>query len=220
VELAAILMARLSVWVEAVELAPRNQVGLVPLCERLRERYAFLQAPKALEDFNIASENGIRFASGRYETIAIEKLALFVNGIVVETRSSTDDCDALAADFLQWVQAQVNSGPPRLGRKLYFSQLVFYGNHLFGRFSEDLTDLSQWASERIGETMETTLPYSLSHIQFDFDQLTYKINPGSIIVARRDNAGFSEDKYFSSAPLRTADHVEFLKRFEVVLARG
>lgn len=199
------------------ELTPRNQVGRDKLGEALRERYSFLKAPQTLEEFDV-QKDGIQFQSGRHGDIVIERLIFYTKGIVVETRSSTKDCEQVLADLIAWIQAQAGvTDALRIIRTLYGSQLTFYSERSLDLVNPRLADLATWLSDRIADGMETRLSYGVVGIHFGFDELTYQVSPGRLLIERRAEAPFSENKYFSAAPLRTEDHLEFLRRFEAVL---
>ncbi len=216
-KLAAILLARVAAWVEVEELTPQNQVGRVRLSEGLRERYSFLKAPQTLEEFDV-QKDGIQFQSGRHHDIVIERLVFYMKGIVVETRSSTTDCEKVLADLVAWIQEQAGvSEAVRIIRTIYLSQLTFYSDRSLELVNSRLGHLANWLSDRITEGMRTRLEYGVIGIHFGFDELTYQLSPGRLVIERRADAPFSENKYFSAAPLRTEDHLEFLRRFEAVL---
>jgi hypothetical protein len=62
------------------------------------------------------------------------------------------------------------------------------------------------------------IKYQLTFISVDHDPLTRKHPIGRFSIQRRDNVPFSEDKYFSDAPLPTDIHLKLLERLEADLA--
>ena len=56
--------------------------------------------------------------------------------------------------------------------------------------------------------------YDLAVLSIDYDQLTRKHPLGRFSIQRRDNTPFSENKYFSDAPLPTDVHIQLLEQFE------
>jgi len=69
-------------------------------------------------------------------------------------------------------------------------------------------------SKGVADTMGENLKYDLSILSIDYDQLTRKHPLGRFSIQRRDNTPFSENKYFSDAPLPTDVHLRLLEQFE------
>jgi len=61
------------------------------------------------------------------------------------------------------------------------------------------------------------LKYELASFSISYDLLTRKHALGSFSIQRRDNTPFSENKYFSDAPLPTDLHIKLLEQFEADL---
>lgn len=216
----AVLLARLSAWLEIAELTPRNEISTPQLVERLRERYSFRVGPQTPEQFDISKE-GLNFADGQLNEINVLRLSLYLRGIIVETRSSTDDSEAFLSDLLGWINGLTGAETVRVIRRLYVSHLIFETDKGVALLNHRLAELGRWAAEKISERMETKLPaFEVCGLQFGFDELTYRFPPGRISVERREESPFPDNKYFSSAPLQTDDHVEFLKRFEAIVRPG
>jgi hypothetical protein len=55
-------------------------------------------------------------------------------------------------------------------------------------------------------------------IMVDYDQLERKHALGRFSIQRRDNTPFSENKYFSDAPLPTDVHIRLLEEFETAIS--
>jgi hypothetical protein len=84
-----------------VELSSMNPFGKQTDAESaaiLKDRYNFATTPKSFGEVTV--EKGAEFLSGRLGTIAIDKLVLYPNGIVVDTRSSTDDAEKVMQDLI------------------------------------------------------------------------------------------------------------------------
>jgi hypothetical protein len=63
------------------------------------------------------------------------------------------------------------------------------------------------------------LKYELTNFTIDFDQLARKHPLGRFSIQRRDNTPFSENKYYSDAPLPTELHIKLLEQFEADASR-
>src|SRR5260221_13676520 len=100
-ELLGIALARVVSFLEAPSADPTGRTSMPDGIANVAARYSFLKAPQTLEEMNF--EKGIEFAVGKLGGINIDKMTLFGNGIVVDTRSSTKDCAAVVQDFLDFV---------------------------------------------------------------------------------------------------------------------
>ena len=107
------------------ELASLNPVGRKTAAEnnqQLQARYGFAGYPQSLSE--ITGDKGAEFLSGRMGNIAIDKVTLYHNGIVVDTRSSTEDSEKVAIDILEEAQRVLDS-KVTVTRKQFVSQFVF-----------------------------------------------------------------------------------------------
>ena len=66
----------------------------------------------------------------------------------------------------------------------------------------------------LANTKGENLKYDVAVLSVDYDQLTRKHALGKFSIQRRDNTPFSENKYFSDAPLPTDTHIHLLEQFE------
>lgn len=73
--------------------------------------------------------------------------------------------------------------------------------------------LSRGVAEYTGEDLK----FEITAVAANFDELTRKYPLGRFSIQRRENAAFSENKYFSEAPLQTAQHISLLEQFEAAL---
>ena len=77
------------------------------LVRAFEEKYGFLELPKTLGDFDVSK--GITFLHGYFENrVVIDKAALYNNGILVETKSTTDDCVSIIDDLISWANQNAN----------------------------------------------------------------------------------------------------------------
>jgi len=71
----------------------------------------------------------------------------------------------------------------------------------------------------LANTKGENLKYDVAVLSVDYDRLTRKRPLGKFSFQRRDNTPFSENKYFSDAPLPTDGHLQLLEQFEKDLSR-
>jgi hypothetical protein len=186
------------------------------LAQKLADEYGFIGVPKP-EQF-LSVETGAEFQHGRVmegkRSVIIDKLTVFRDGVVIDTTSSTEDCDLILADLHRWaVTAELNLefAAPRV----YVSQVVIK----LGVDYEKLSPVSAFVSDMIGSKLDEygvrSPKYALNSINWHFDQTGYSLlKPGPFTIERRAEVPFNDNLYFSQAPLKTQDHLEMIKSLE------
>ena len=183
------------------------------LVRAFEEKYGFLESPKTLGDFDVSK--GITFLHGYFENrVVIDKAALYNNGILVETKSTTDDCVSIIDDLISWANQNAN-----FILEENHSLQRLYLSHFEVEVAVDLQMISekfQMLSDEINRFMisygEIGRDYSLSSLEFQLDPA--RAGPTPFKFERRANQPFASKLYFSSAPLRTQDHMELLELLE------
>jgi hypothetical protein len=214
VKLLAVNSAR-AIWlVKTIFLNPRGR-SLVAAMVGLAERYKFTKLPPAAslgtQPLDLKFENGT-FMNAAGIPIAVN-LSVFDDGLIAETRSSTEESDNFLDDVLAWVSQEF--GLPHHSElevdRIYASELMVrldLSNSLFGaRFAPYAAKL------REGISNNPQLPMELIAMHFGPDpRLTKKV--ASFKVERAANVPFEKNEYYSAAPIPTAEHIELLEAME------
>jgi hypothetical protein len=209
-ELSKVITAR-SVWLfDLDELNPRGR-RVEPIFETIKARYHFAEA--ALDE----KKSGYIFKKGRWGSgqseLDIDSLEIFNDGVVVNTRSDTADSDAVLEDAFSWLWVEYGLGSEDFStkpRKQYISELVVRspGANLDKGLGILLT-IKDSIAQAIGmaapliETQAVVFGSSDKRNLFTFE--------------RRIGEPFSSAKYFSTAAMRTADHLELLAKVTSLL---
>jgi hypothetical protein len=203
-----ILQAR-SIWLFDITALNPSGVAVQPMHDALRERYQFLQYPNRPEDF---AKTEISYQNGAFSGIGVN-LFLYPDGIIADTRSSTETSDAFLNDVLVWARDnfKLRYDPLIVKTKAYESQIVFNSDVAV---SKGLARLGKFAKilDELG-TGETASPQDVVGIMFRND----KAARHSFTFERRDNTPFSERKYFSRAAFGTKQHLQLIGQFEKLL---
>lgn len=217
-EVAAVLLARVAAWVEPIDLNPKAVVFYPDLVKAIVARYDFQQFPQKIEDFD--ESKGVTFTEGRLGKSVIERLTFYTYGIVLDTRASTHESKRLLEEGLQWGSKELGLvyKPSMIRRWEYSSQLTFYSNVQFTGIHLALQRLADSVSKSVAEVTGENLKYELTNLVVDYDQLKRKHPLGRFSIQRRENTPFSENKYFSDAPLPTDVHIKLLEQFEADLS--
>ena len=213
-KVSAITLARFVAFVEPVDLNPRGHIYLPEMIPALVARYGFLKVPEKLEDFD--ESKGVKFEAGRIGNVTIQSLQLFTQAIVVETASSTTDSERVLVEALEW--GADNFGlvyrPGMITRRGYVSQLTFHSDAIMGKIHPGLWRLSERLTRRVQQFAGQSLTYQPSQIVIMCDPLTAKNPTAPFTIERRAETPYAENKYFSTAPLPTEEHVSFLEALE------
>jgi hypothetical protein len=213
-ELLSIVTARSIFLFEVDSLDPLGSRSAAEVVAELRSRYSFAVVPDSLN--NIDNNKGAEFSSGRLKDIVIDKLTLFSNGIVVDTRSSTENAEAIANDLLE-VSRETLGSRAIVGRKHFVSQITFKSTMQLSRMNPILSEISEQIKQSLGSSMHQEYLVDTVGVTVQVDETQARILPAKFVIARRADAAFFENIYFASAPLRTPLHLELVEKFEASL---
>jgi hypothetical protein len=144
---------------------------------------------------------------------------IFTHGILLDTRVSTDVSAALLHDTLVWAKSELglHFEDRMIKRKALASQLTFESDMKMARLNPALDRIARWISVKLSDSMGQPVVYEPTGLVLNLDQSISKLTPGAFTIERRAEVPFSDNKYFSSAPLSTQDHIGTLKDFEKTL---
>lgn len=209
-----VLLARATAWVESHDLNPRGAVFYPELGKALVARYNFQKFPQKPEDFD--ETKGVTFASGKLGNTVIEQVVIYTYGIMLDTRVSTAESKRVLEESLQWGAKELGLAykPSMTRRWQYLSQITFNSKVQFMAAKSALQRLADRVTENVAEVTGESLKYELTSFILNYDQLTRKHPLGYFSIQRRENTPFSENKYFSDAPLPTDVHMKLIEQFE------
>lgn len=217
-ELVAIAHARVAVFIPLEEINPRGRAIFPQITRDLVERCNFLKFPRTWEEYN-SQEGSLQYFQGEWKGIAINQVEIFQGGIAVDTSSSTEDSEAFLLETLTWVaqKYELNFHSSMIKRKAFVSHLTFTSevsllelvHPVFAEFGDRLT-------QSLSKTLGPTRPLKINGLYFSNDPIDG--SPSMLLqIERRAGSAFSENKFFSVAPLSTKEHLEFLTDFEAAI---
>jgi hypothetical protein len=209
-ELSAILLARAGALIELAALDPKRTLSPAEISKALFEKYSFTQLPK-LDSIDL--QKGIQFSHGIFENISILDLTLFANGIVVDSGASTDDSEKVLLDFLGSVHKTLGANI-KLHRRIFLSQVTFRSGLNLKSMHPVLQRIADRVTAGVSRDLDQSFSYHPTAVHLNIDSTQNKLTPGAFIIERRAEIPFSEQTYFSSAPLRTPEHLELIEQFE------
>lgn len=213
-KLSSITLARTLAYIEAFDLDPKGKAYLPDLVAGLAERYRFAKFPSKPEDFN--ETNGITFEDGKSGNKVIQKFTIYNTLLVLETRSSTADSQQIVDEMLVWGAAKfgLSYSPGAIRHYAYVSGISFYSSASFLTVNPALQTLADRTSEALTEIWQEPIRYEPVGIAVGHDPLVRKYSIAQFTLTRRQEVPFSQNKYYSEAPLPTDLHIQLLEQFE------
>jgi len=214
-DVTAITKARAIAFMELDALAKGGKVRFSDCIQPLVERYDFKRFPTKPEDFDL-DQSGVRFESGKIEGLLIDSLTIYSGAFVLDTLSSTNDSKAMLLDLFTWGSTELGLSyeEPLIRRWGYISDIVFQSDiALLELQSTPLQKLAAKTSDFTKQIFDG-LEYVPSEVRIGHDPAVRQHAIASLQIAHRTNTLFSDNIFFSEAPLPTHLHLQFLSEFE------
>ncbi|MHB8302406.1 MAG: hypothetical protein ACYDC6_06140 [Acidobacteriaceae bacterium] len=213
-QLSAVILARVLGYIEVFDLNPQGKVFFPSLVQEIVRRYNFQKSPQTLEEFDL--QKGVEFHEGRAGDKVIQKFVIWNSLLVLETRSSTADSKKILEDMLAWGSEKfgLSYRPGMIKRFAYISDLTFYSDVPLLSVSSALTKLGEKTGELLSGIWQEPVHYESVNLVVGHDPMARKYPIAPFTITRRAEARFSENKYYSEAPLPTDVHWELLEQFE------
>lgn len=184
----------------------------------LVEQYKFMKVPQTLEEFDEAK--GVTFRHGKFSArgieIVIDSFQVYNNGLLVDTREDAEDADRFIDDVIE--RSMKTFGlvvPDQLIEKVYLSNLEI-------SLTTPLATYMPIAQQLTGEISRYLTEYGLKHEPFE--TVSFALNfdrtklPNNVLtnftIQRREGIPFNSGLYFSTAPLKTKDHIALLQKID------
>lgn len=211
-----------STWLFDVnDLNPRGKSVMDELIQWLKDAYHFEKAPSSPTDLD--DTKGWAFKRGTFQArdeifLAVE-LTIYTDGIIANTWSSTRDTDAFIEDVLESAVKKfaLTFKPEMVRVKSHLSEITV-------RLDQQLSNLNVRLNEFAANLTECAdpqgaPPFQIGGLSFwaDTSNLAFKIAP--FTIERKVGAPFSENRYYSKAPLHTDDHIRLIGELEEILKK-
>lgn len=212
-----------SVWLfDLAEMNPQGKKLRPGLLTWLQNKYGFERIPSSTID--VDETKALVFSRGVFknkEVVEIQiELKAYEDGLIANSISSTRDTDAFLEDVLQSSSKdyELIYRPEMIRRKLYISEVNFRSDKYLSNLNRKLSEFAAKISALIPGDPKP--PFELGGLHFWPSQTVPDYKILRFIIERKLNTLPSENKYFSSAPLPTDDHINMLNEFEEILRRG
>jgi hypothetical protein len=214
----AVILARVLGYIETFDLG-QGKIFFPEIVPHIVDRYRFQKFPQTLEQFD--ESKGVEFLEGKWGNNVIQKLTIWNTLLVVETRTNTTDSKTILEEMLLWGAERfgLNYKPGMLKRFAYVSDLTFQSEVPVLSTNVTLATLAQKTSAALTEIWQEPIQYEPLTFSIGHDPLARKYGIAPFSISRRAEARFSENRYFSEAPLPTDMHWELLEEFEAGIRR-
>lgn len=213
-KLSAIILARVLAYVETVDLNPRGQSHFPDMIKALVDRYNFKKFPQTIEELD--ESKGVEFHHGVADGITIQKFVVWNTLLVLETRAEMKYSKSILLEMLDWGAEKfgLNYHPQMIKHFAYVSDLTFYSDVPLLKVNDPVTNLAMKVSQELSGIWREPIQYESMNVQVGHDPLSRKYGIAPFSITRRAEAKFSENKYFSEAPLPTDTHIALLEQYE------
>lgn len=217
----AIILARVLGFIEIVDLLSGSKTSAPELINRVAQRYGFVKFPKTVEEMD--SSKGIEFVGGAAGDVPIRKFVIWDSLLTLETRDSTDVSKAILEEILLWGSEELglNYRPGAIKRFAYISDVTFFSDAPILDVNPAVASLAARTSEELSRIWQEPVRYVPFTVKVGHDPTERKYPIAPFLIEHRADTRFSENKYFSEAPLSTDMHWKLLEEFEqnMLLAR-
>jgi len=210
-----------AIWLFTLsDLNPRGRTSEKSALIEIGNRYKFAVSPNQV-DLVVAREKNqpLKYLQGSYaprkgEAVTID-LLLYRDGIVADTRSTTEDSHAFIDDLLTWAHSEFGLLPHEdIVRNKYSVSDV----HVSSEYSLSVLHpkLANFSKAITGSARIPGADFELGAIGFWPEQkLPYQ--PIPFRFERAEGYPFSEKRYYSQAPMDTDSHLSLLDKLEALL---
>ena len=183
--------------------------------ESIKSRYRFWVGPKGPKEFDLTA--GVKFEYGRFDSVTIDTMQVFWNGMFVQAHARTEIIDSIIDDFSVWVEREfeVGSLASKPVNRTYISALEVRSVIKLNSRFDALNRVADRLSVLMGQYGVSMDRYQVTTIAIQTDPALAKpLTPGRFVFDRRVGIPYSGDIYYSEAPVSTDEHMELLEMLE------
>ncbi|HEV7601762.1 MAG TPA: hypothetical protein VGO49_16095 [Bradyrhizobium sp.] len=191
-----------------------RRISPVPLIRAMQDRYGFVQVPQKVAELDFNA--GVNFLQGYFKDIVIDKFQVYNNGLLCEAAADNEVCAEFLDEVLTWASKEFNL-PLKPRMKAFQSKIEAFSTKDIGRTFANFNEVGALITRLLEGYGLNAPPYVIWGLALQHEpQKDVPSNP-SFEFARRAEQPFDSGIYYSSAPLRTQDHLQVLNLLEQVL---
>ncbi len=208
-------VARITRLVDVVR--PKGQLYLPEAAVELTKRYKFVDPPNKIEDLLI---NKIEFKHGKFGDTGIENLSVYSDGISVASRCNTKILEAFLEDLMDWAKEtfEFEFVLTKNINKTYDSNIVVELDKQVLDFFEPIQVAANKVASKVNELSGIDVKLQPFGFSFAVDPAyPVPLKPIPFRIERLVSSDFGLNIFYSSASLKTDDHIEILEDIEFKL---
>jgi len=192
---------------------PVGQPYLASVFRELVHRYSFSEYPR---DFQSMNADSIQLQHGNFNGYAFN-VTMYRDGIIVHSASNTNIIDEIFADLREFSKETLNVDTFKAQKNdtMYESVITFHSEKDVLLPVRSALSIGAAISDRLERTSQIRAgfqPYGFS-LAPDASEII-GLKPPPFRVERRGGTSDSFNHYFSTAPLRTSDHLAVIEELE------
>jgi len=189
---------------------------ITDLVHGIQQRYRFFEVPTKASELDPSS--GVQFQLGKFRDTIITKLSIYENGFSAEAAADTATVDEFLDDIASWSASEfavTNKAIDPVSR-VYLSSLEVESDIDFSPQLDKLAAVRRTLHEMLTSDGFTIEPYDFNgfSLQVDHQPEPKPLRPSRFAFERRVGRPFSENIYYSEAPLSTQNHLRLLEKLE------
>jgi hypothetical protein len=196
-------------------LRPAGQIYSPEAAAKLVQRYSFTTYP-SLENL---VKNERQFGVGKFGDIGIQQFSIYGDGVIATSGSDTDKIDAFVDDILAWSKeefglVQLTAGNPP--ERSYESTIIVQAKVDLTRVLAPKPEVLAVLNKIYQSDRYISGPVRMAGFIAATDRTKFpgRRKPISFTLDHRVGVPFENNVFFSMAPLRTKDHLAFLRSLE------
>jgi hypothetical protein len=214
-ELVAIDFSRIIYLTQRVR--PAGQLYLPDAVQKVAQRYSFAKFPSVEELARVP----ITFSLGKFKNVQIEEFQIYNDGIIVAAKANTEVLDAFMSDLFSWSEKEFGLTESLVAKPQKFieSAIIVKSTKNLALGLSPRNDVAEILNRTFQGNFVGVGPYQLSGFLLDCDpsQFGGRPKPMRFVLDRRVGVPFSENVFYSHAPLPTRDHLKVLSDLERVV---
>jgi len=190
-----------------------NQIFVPMLLKSFLDRYHFQKFPDKVAN----GSNSYQFEHGLFEGRAIEAFDVYSDGFLVASKSDTSFIDGFVDDVLEFLDVDwgITLSKSNTVDRMYQSAFVFESKKNILKPLQAATKLADSLNERLAKTSGLDVEFNSFGISLSADQAKISsMKPSIFRIERRAGVEFDFGQYFTTAPLKTNDHLAMLEEWE------
>jgi hypothetical protein len=189
----------------------------------LAAKYDFKKFPKHTGDFDPEAK-GLVFNEGSFKNKEglniLVKLTIFLDGIVSDCWSSTNDAEDFLRDAMSWMKKEHGLSIPedRTVKTLYLSQLTVAPDKDIAIFSQKMQALADKLSSLTTESGREHSGFTFAGFSMWAKEWNKTGSPGPYRYEIKSGSAPGENRYYAGAALPTEAHIAIIEEQERIFS--